>query len=144
MTSPAPLEADTLPRALLPVGWPTPRGYANGMLAQGRLVVTGGLVGWNAAGEFPATFVEQARQTFVNIVAVLKAGGAHPEHLVRLTWYLVDIEEYLAEQKALGAAYRETIGAHYPAMAVMQVVRLVEPAARIEIEATAVIPDRRR
>jgi enamine deaminase RidA (YjgF/YER057c/UK114 family) len=127
------------PQVLQPAGWPAPKGYANGMAAEGRLVVTGGVVGWDANGVFPNEFVGQVRQTLSNIVAILNEAGARPEHLVRLTWYVVDIEEYLADPKALGRAYREVIGAHYPSMAVIQVVRLVEKAARVEIEATAVV-----
>lgn len=128
------------PRVLQPVGWPMPKGYANGMTAEGRVVVTGGVVGWDSNGVFPQGFLDQVRQTLSNIVAILREGGAGPEHLVRLTWYVVDVEEYLADPKALGRLYRETIGAHFPAMAVVQVVRLVEKAARVEIEATAVVP----
>jgi enamine deaminase RidA (YjgF/YER057c/UK114 family) len=125
---------------LQPSGWPQPKGYVNGMAADGRLVVTGGVIGWNTAGHLAADFVAQVRQTLSNIAAILAEGGARPEHLVRLTWYVVDIEEYLANLKALGQAYREIFGAHYPAMALVQVVRLVEKAARVEIEATAVVP----
>ncbi len=125
---------------LQPSGWPIPKGYANGMAADGRLVVTGGVIGWNEAGVLSADFVAQVRQTLSNISKILAEGGARPEHLVRLTWYVVDIEEYLANLKALGQAYREIFGAHYPAMALVQVVRLVEKAARVEIEATAVVP----
>jgi enamine deaminase RidA (YjgF/YER057c/UK114 family) len=128
------------PQVLQPGGWPAPRGYSNGMTADGRLIVTGGVIGWDAKGVLSDDFIAQVRQTLDNIVAILAEGGAKPEHLVRLTWYVVDIEEYLADPKALGRAYRETIGAHYPAMAVVQVVRLVEKAARVEIEATAVVP----
>jgi enamine deaminase RidA (YjgF/YER057c/UK114 family) len=128
------------PKVLQPAGWPMPRGYANGMTAEGRVVVTGGVVGWDTSGVFPAEFLGQVRQTLANIVAILREGGAGPEHLVRLTWYVVDVEEYLADPKGLGRIYREVIGAHYPAMAVVQVVRLVEKAARVEIEATAVVP----
>jgi enamine deaminase RidA (YjgF/YER057c/UK114 family) len=128
------------PRVLQPAGWPMPRGYANGMIAEGCIVVTGGVVGWDTAGVFPENFLDQVRQTLANIVAILREGGAGPEHLVRLTWYVVDVEEYLADPKELGRIYREVIGAHYPAMAVVQVVRLVEKTARVEIEATAVIP----
>ncbi len=130
------------PVVLQPKGWPTPKGYANGMMAQGRILVTGGVVGWDENETFPEGFVAQARQTLANIRAILEAGGAGPEHLVRLTWYVVDIEEYLANLKELGRAYREVLGAHYPAMALVQVVRLVERAARVEIEATAVVPNR--
>ncbi len=117
-----------------------PKGYANGMAADGRLVVTGGVIGWDHHGDLPADFVAQVRQTLSNIAVILAEGGARPEHLVRLTWYVVDMEEYLANLKALGQAYRDIFGAHYPAMALVQVVRLVEPAARVEIEATAVVP----
>ena len=128
------------PNVLQPAGWPMPKGYANGMMAEGRIVVTGGVVGWDTAGVFPENFLDQVRQTLANIVAILREGGASPEHLVRLTWYVVDVEEYLADLKGLGRVYREVVGAHYPAMAVVQVVRLVEKAARVEIEATAVVP----
>jgi enamine deaminase RidA (YjgF/YER057c/UK114 family) len=128
------------PRVLQPAGWPMPKGYSNGMSAEGRVVVTGGVVGWDAGGVFPEAFLDQVRQTLTNIVAILREGGAGPEHLVRLTWYVVDVEEYLADPKGLGRIYREVVGAHYPAMAVVQVVRLVEKAARVEIEATAVVP----
>jgi len=128
------------PKVLQPAGWPMPRGYANGMAAEGRVVVTGGVVGWDPSGVFPAEFLGQVRQTLANIVAILAEGGAEPQHIVRLTWYVVDVEEYLADPKGLGRIYREVIGVHYPAMAVVQVVRLVEKAARVEIEATAVVP----
>jgi enamine deaminase RidA (YjgF/YER057c/UK114 family) len=128
------------PQILQPAGWPAPKGYANGMAADGRLVVTGGVIGWDNQGHLPVDFVAQVRQALSNISAILGEGGARPEHLVRLTWYVVDIEEYLANLKLLGQAYREIFGAHYPAMALVQVVRLVEKAARVEIEATAVVP----
>ena len=128
------------PQILQPSGWPAPKGYANGMAADGRLVVTGGVIGWDDQGHLPADFVAQVRQTLANIAAILAEGGARPEHLVRLTWYVVDIEEYLANLKALGQVYREIFGTRYPAMALVQVVRLVEKAARVEIEATAVVP----
>lgn len=129
-----------LPTTLQPPGWPKPRGYANGMSAAGRAIVTGGLVGWDEAERFPDGFAAQARQCFANIRTVLAEGGAEPHHLVRLTWYVVDVEEYLAAGREVGAAYREIFGRHFPAMAVVQVVRLVEKAARLEIEATAVVP----
>ena len=132
--------SDRRPAVLQPPGWPAPKGYANGMAAEGRFVVTGGIVGWDERGVFPEGFVAQARQTLENIKAILKEGGAEPHHLVRLTWYVVDIEEYLANLKGLGGAYREVLGTHYPAMALVQVVRLVERAARLEVEATAVVP----
>jgi enamine deaminase RidA (YjgF/YER057c/UK114 family) len=110
------------------------------MTAEGRLVVTGGVIGWDIHGDLPADFTAQVRQTLRNIADILEAGDARPEHLVRLTWYVVDMDEYLANLKTLGQIYREIFGAHYPAMALVQVVRLVEKAARVEIEATAVVP----
>jgi enamine deaminase RidA (YjgF/YER057c/UK114 family) len=103
-------------------------------------VVTGGVIGWDTQGRLEPDFVAQVRQTLSNIAEILAEGGARPEHLVRLTWYVVDIEEYLASLKELGRVYREIFGAHYPAMALVQVVRLVEKEARVEIEATAVVP----
>jgi enamine deaminase RidA (YjgF/YER057c/UK114 family) len=132
---------EELPRALLPEGWPRPSGYANGMTAKGRVVVTGGVVGWDVMGNFPSGFAAQARQLFSNILLILAEGGAGPEHIVRLTWYVVDLDEYRSSLKELGRAYREVFGANYPAMAVVQVAGLVEPTARIEIEATAVVPE---
>jgi enamine deaminase RidA (YjgF/YER057c/UK114 family) len=135
------VDEDERPRALQPKGWPRPSGYANGMTAKGRVVVTGGVVGWDVMGNFPPTFAAQARQTFSNILAILAEGGAGPEHLVRLTWYVVDLEDYRSSLKELGRAYREVIGAHYPAMAVVEVSGLVEAKARLEIEATAVLPE---
>ena len=128
------------PQILQPNGWPAPKGYANGMAADGRLVVTGGVIGWDAQGHLADDFVAQVAQTLRNIAAILAEGGARPEHLVRLTWYVVDIEEYLKNLKTLGQVYRDIFGAHYPAMALVQVVRLVEKAAQVEIEATAVVP----
>jgi enamine deaminase RidA (YjgF/YER057c/UK114 family) len=142
MSQPAATERATTdrPQLLQPSGWPQPKGYANGMMAEGRFVVTGGVVGWDAAGRFADGFVAQVRQTLENIVAILAEGGAGPEHLVRLTWYVVDMDEYVTHLKALGKAYREVMGIHYPCMALVQVVRLVETSARVEIEATAVVP----
>jgi enamine deaminase RidA (YjgF/YER057c/UK114 family) len=128
------------PQVLQPSGWPAPKGYANGMAADGRLVVTGGVIGWDTDERLADGFVAQVRQALENIAAILTEAGAQPEHLVRLTWYIVDMEEYLANLKALGQVYRDVFGAHYPAMALVQVVRLVEKAARVEIEATAVVP----
>jgi enamine deaminase RidA (YjgF/YER057c/UK114 family) len=125
---------------LQPSGWPIPKGYANGIAAEGRFIVTGGVIGWDANGRLADGFVAQVRQALSNIRAILAEGGARPEHLVRLTWYVVDMDEYLANLKELGRIYREIFGAHYPAMALVQVVRLVEKAARVEIEATAVVP----
>src|ERR1700678_2668235 len=133
-------QGETEPRILQPSAWPAPKGYANGMTAEGRLVVTGGVIGWDVEGHLPVDFTAQVRQALRNIAAILEAGDARPEHLVRLTWYVVDMDEYLANLKALGQIYREVFGAHYPAMALVQVVRLVEKAARVEIEATAVVP----
>ena len=135
-----PVDGSGRPRALQPPGWPAPKGYANGMVAQGRIVVTGGIVGWDEQGRFPAGFAAQARQTLLNIRAILAEAGAEPSHLMRLTWYVVDIDEDLASLKELGRTYREVMGPHYPAMALVQVARLVEAEARLEIEATAVLP----
>ncbi|WP_092228912.1 RidA family protein [Bradyrhizobium sp. Gha] len=137
-----PAEDDAGPRAqvLQPSGWPMPKGYANGMAAEGRIVVTGGVIGWDAREHLADGFVAQVRQALSNIAEILAEAGARPEHLVRLTWYVVDVEEYLANLKELGKIYRVVFGTHYPAMALVQVVRLVEKAARVEIEATAVIP----
>jgi enamine deaminase RidA (YjgF/YER057c/UK114 family) len=129
------------PTTLNPEGWPRPRGYANGMMGRGTVLVTGGLVGWDAEERFADGFAAQARQIFANIVAVLAAGGAGPEHLVRMTWYVVDLDEYRDSLAELGAAYRDVLGRNFPAMAVVGVSGLVERAARLEIEATALIPD---
>jgi len=129
---------------LQPPGWPRPRGYANGVAARGRLVFVSGMIGWNDNGEFETdAFAGQARQALLNVVAVLREAGARPEHIVRMTWYVVDKREYLAASAALGAAYREIIGAHYPAMTAVEVRALIEDRARVEIEATAVVPDER-
>lgn len=133
--------ADDRPVTLNPEGWPRPRGYANGMMGHGTVVVTGGLVGWDSEERFADGFVAQARQIFVNMVAILEAGGAGPEHLIRMTWYVVDLDEYRSSLPELGAVYREVLGRNFPAMAVVGVSGLVEPAARLEIEATALIPD---
>jgi enamine deaminase RidA (YjgF/YER057c/UK114 family) len=129
------------PVSLLPKGWPRPQGYSNGMMAKGRLIMTGGVVGWDVNQQFPEGLVEQTRQALQNIVAILEEGGAGPHHLMRLTWYVTDIEDYLAQLRPLGKVYREVIGKHFPAMALVQVVRLVETKALVEIEATAVLPD---
>ena len=129
-------------KVLQPAGWRQPKGYANGILAQGRMVFTGGMIGWSANEEFESdNFADQAEQTLKNIVAVLAEAGGKPEHIVRLTWYVTDKREYLNEQKQLGAAYRRVIGNHFPAMALVQVAALVEDRAKVEIEATAVLPD---
>lgn len=125
---------------LLPEGWPRPRGFANGILARGEMVFVGGMVGWDANGRFARGFVAQAKQALANIAAVLTEGGAAPDHVVRMTWYVVDMDEYRAALPDLGIVYREIMGTHYPAMALVEVKRLVEPDARLEIEATAVVP----
>lgn len=125
---------------LQPAGWPEPRGYVNGVTADGRMIFTGGLIGWDANGRFADGFVGQVRQALENTVAVLKAGGAGPEHIVRMTWYVTDMEAYRASAKELGAVYRDVLGRAYPPMALVQVMRLVEPAAQVEIETTAVVP----
>lgn len=130
---------DTLIRAILPEGWPVPRGYANGMVAEGRVLVTGGLVGWDAAGVFATGFLPQLRQTLINIKAVVEAGGGRIEDIVRLTWYVTDIAAYRASLKDMGPIYREVMGRHFPAMAVVGVAALVEPEAMVEIEATAIV-----
>ena len=127
--------------ALEPEGWPTPRGYANGMMGRGRVVLVGGQIGWDSAGRFREGLVAQTQQALENILAVVEAAGGGAEHIGRLTWYVVDMAEYRACLKDLGPAYRAVMGRHYPAMALVQVVALVEPAARVEIEATALIPD---
>ncbi len=125
---------------LQPPGWPAPRGYSNGIAGTGRLVVIGGMVGWDEAAHFPEGLVAQAAQAMKNVLAVLHEAGGRPEHIARLTWYVVDITEYRACLPALGAAYREVLGRWYPAMTLVQVGALVEPAARVEIEATAILP----
>ncbi|MBD9394669.1 RidA family protein [Acidovorax sp. ACV01] len=127
---------------LQPEGWVAPKGYANGMAARGTMVFTGGQIGWNAQQQFESDdFIAQTRQTLLNVRAVLEAGGASPEHLVRLTWYVTDRNEYNSRLKELGAVYREVLGKNFPAMACVQVAGLMEERAKIEIEATAVIPD---
>ena len=125
---------------LHPKHWKPARGYANGVAAEGRMVFTGGLIGWNANCEFETDdFVEQVAQALRSIVEVLAEAGAKPEHLVRLTWYVTDKKEYLSNLKGLGVVYKKIIGRTYPAMALVQVVALVEDRAKVEIEATAVI-----
>jgi len=126
---------------LQPPGWARPKGFSNGISCQGRLVFIGGQIGWSGQGEWlDRSFAGQFRQALKNILNILAQAGGKPEHLVRLTWYVLDRKEYLASLKELGAAYRELMGRHYPTMAVVQVSGLVEDAARLEIEATAVIP----
>ena len=126
-------------RALEPPGWPRARGYAHGIEASGRLVFTAGQIGWDASGSFAPDFAGQVRQALENVVAVLAEAGAGPEHVVRLTWYVTSREEYLGAQKEIGAAYRDVMGRHFPAMAVVIVAGLVEAQAKVEIEATAVV-----
>ncbi|MBD9375402.1 RidA family protein [Rhizobium sp. ARZ01] len=127
---------------LQPEGWAKPIGYSNGVAASGRTFFVGGQIGWNENSEFETDdFVEQVRQTLKNVVAVLAAGGAEPHHITTMTWYFTDKQEYLENLRGIGQAYRETIGRHYPAMAAMQVVALVEDRAKIEIQATAVVPE---
>ncbi|MEY2733937.1 MAG: hypothetical protein RL340_996 [Gemmatimonadota bacterium] len=128
-------------RILHPEGWAPPKGYANGVLATGRQLHVAGQIGWDAEQRIvPGGLVPQTRQALANIVAVLASGGARPEHLVRLTWYLTDRAAYLAASKELGAVYREVIGRHYPAMTAVEVSALMEAEAVVEIEATAIIP----
>lgn len=127
---------------LQPANWTRPRGFAYGIAARGQTVFVSGMIGTDAEGKMVAgDFVKQARQTLKNIVEVLSEAGAKPEHIVRMNWYVVDKSEYLGAYKQLGAVYREVIGDHYPAMTAVQVTSLVEDAARLEIEVTAVIPD---
>ncbi len=127
---------------LQPEGWAPPIGYANGVAAHGRFITVAGQVGWNAQCKWESDeLVDQVRQTLQNIVAVLAAGGAKPEHITSLTWYLVDKRDYLAKLKQIGEAYRAVIGRNFPAMTAVQVVALIEDRAKVEIQATAVIPD---
>ena len=127
---------------LQPPGWAPAKGYANGVAARGTLVFVGGQIGWNAQQRFETDdFIEQTRQTLHNVVAVLKEAGAGPEHMVRMTWYVIDRVEYNARLKELGAAYREVIGKHFPAMTCVEVAALMEARAKVEIEVTAVLPD---
>ena len=124
-----------------PEGWPRPSGYANGIVTEGRFLAISGQIGWNEKGELVASdFLEQARQALKNVVAVVRAAGGQPEHLVRLTWYIVDKAEYRQTLHALGASYKEIVGDHYPAMSLVQVAALLEEGAKVEIEATAVLP----
>jgi enamine deaminase RidA (YjgF/YER057c/UK114 family) len=127
---------------LQPPGWKRPRGYSNGVAARGRLVFVAGQVGWNADERFEsADLVGQARQALRNVVAVLATAGARPEHVCRMTWYVADRHEYAASLEALGVAYREVMGRAFPAMTAIEVAGFVEEGARVEIEATAVVPD---
>ena len=129
-------------QVLQPEGWATPRGYANGIAARGTQVFVGGQIGWNAAQQFESDdFIDQCRQTLRNVLAVLREAGAGPEHMARMTWYVVCRDEYNSRLKELGAVYREVIGRHFPAMTCVQVAALMEASARVEIEVTAVVPD---
>jgi len=126
---------------LHPSSWKAPKGYANGIVAEGKVVFLGGHIGWNGNQEFETDdFVGQVKQTLQNIADVLAEAGAGPEHLVRLTWYIVDKKEYLARLREVGEAYRSVFGKHFPSMAMVQVVALIEDRAKVEVEATAVIP----
>ena len=126
---------------LQPPHWARPRGYSNGVAASGRTVCVSGMIGWDGQGVFHTDdFAGQARQALENIVAVLAEADARPEHIVRMTWYVVDRKEYVAAYKAVGEAYRDVIGAHYPAMTAVQVAGLLEERARVEIEVTAIVP----
>ncbi|MCB4363517.1 RidA family protein [Hydrogenophaga taeniospiralis] len=127
---------------LQPPGWATPKGYANGVAARGTMVFVGGQIGWNGAQQFESDdFIAQTRQTLLNIREVLACAGAGPEHMVRMTWYIVDRVEYNARLRELGGVYREVMGKHFPAMTCVQVAALVEARAQVEIEVTAVLPD---
>ncbi len=129
-------------RALLPPGWPRPSGFSNGILAEGQMIFTAGIIGWDEQGRLVAPdLAGQLHQILLNTVAILAEGGAGPEHIVRMTWYVVDIDEYRLGLPAIGAAYRQVMGRNFPAMAVVEVGALVEPGARIEIETTAVVPE---
>jgi enamine deaminase RidA (YjgF/YER057c/UK114 family) len=126
---------------LQPPLWAKPRGYSNGVAASGRTVCVSGMIGWDGQGVFHTDdFAGQVRQALENIVAVLAEADARPEHIVRMTWYVIDRKEYVAAYKEVGAAYRAVIGAHYPAMTAVQVAGLVEDRARVEIEVTAIVP----
>jgi enamine deaminase RidA (YjgF/YER057c/UK114 family) len=127
---------------LQPPGWATPKGYANGVAARGTLIFVGGQIGWNAEQQFESDdFIAQTRQALLNVRAVLECVGASPQHMVRMTWYIVDRVEYNARLRELGEVYREVLGKHFPAMTCVEVSALVEARAKVEIEVTAVLPD---
>jgi len=129
-------------KALQPPGWPRPKGYSNGMAARGRIIVTAGVVGWDENERFASSrLADQFAQALRNIIAILACDGAEAHRIARLTCYVTSIDEYLESAKEVGAAWREIIGNHYPAMALVEVVRLVERDAKVEIEATAVVPE---
>ncbi len=128
-------------QVILPTGWPRPKGYANGVVAEGRMLFIAGMVGWDAQGVFHSDdFAAQARQALENVVAVLREAGGRPEHIVRMTWYVTDKREYIAAVRAVGAAFRELIGSYNAAMTAVEVKALLEDRAKVEIEATAVLP----
>jgi len=128
-------------KILQPPGWPRPKGYSNGMAGEGRFVFVAGMVGWNPAGNFETdSFAGQVRQALQNILAVLAEAGGKAEHIARMTWYVTDKQEYLANLREVGAAYRDVIGNHFPATTLVQISGLVEERAKVEIEATAVLP----
>ena len=130
------------PKVLQPANWPRPKGYANGIAAKGRMVFVSGVIGWDEQGNLVSRdFAAQVRQALQNIVAILAEGGAKPEHLVRMNWFVLDKKEYLGAFEEIGAIYREMIGRHYPAMTAVEVSGLLEDGARVEIEATAVVPE---
>lgn len=127
---------------LQPPGWVRPRGYSNGVAAIGRTICVGGMIGWDGQAQFHTDdLAGQVRQTLQNIVEVLAQANAKPEHIVRMTWYLIDKKEYVAAYKEIGAAYRDIIGRHYPAMTAVQVAGLIEDRAKVEIEVTAIVPE---
>ena len=129
-------------KILQPPRWPRPKGYSNGVVASGRTVFVSGMIGWNKKGEIVSPeFVAQVAQALRNIVEVLAEANAKPEHIVRMNWYLLDKKEYVNAYKQLGATYRKIIGSHFPAMTAVQVASLIEDAARVEIEVTAVVPE---
>ena len=136
------MRKEEVPVPVNPEGWPQPKGYANGMTARGRLVFVAGQIGWTPEQRFESeVFVGQLRQALENTVAVLAAAGARPEHVVRMTWYVTDKREYLTRLADVGRCYREVMGRHFPTMALVQVVALLEDRAKLEIETTAVVPD---
>jgi enamine deaminase RidA (YjgF/YER057c/UK114 family) len=129
-------------QVLLPPGWPRPKGYANGVTAKGRMVFVAGMIGWDAQGVFHSDELgAQARQALQNVVEVLKEGGARPEHIVRMTWYVTDKREYVQAYPEIGKAYKELIGCYNAAMTAVEVAALIEDRAKVEIEVTAVVPD---
>jgi enamine deaminase RidA (YjgF/YER057c/UK114 family) len=129
-------------KILQPPSWARPKGFSNGVAAKGEMIFVSGTVGWDAEGKFVSNeFVGQARQALKNIVEILAEAKAKPEHITRMTWYVVDKKQYLAASKELGAVYREIIGGHYPAMTAVEVAGLIEDQAKVEIEVTAVLPD---